>query len=71
MKSSGGRIVDIEVAAVAIKADIFIYYNLELNELKKKKKNLQPGQTYRWLLQIPFFLLFENKISYNLLIKHK
>lgn len=38
MKSSGGRIVDIEVAAVAIKADIFIYYNLELNELKKKKK---------------------------------
>lgn len=44
MKSSGGRIVDIEVAAVAIKADIFIYYNLELNELKKKK-NLQPGQT--------------------------
>ena len=36
MKSIGGRIIDIEVAAVAIKADIFIYYNLELNELKKK-----------------------------------
>ena len=34
MKSSCGRIVDVEVAAVAIKADAFIYYNLELSEFK-------------------------------------
>ena len=32
MKSSGSRIIDMEVAAVAIKADTFIYYNFELSE---------------------------------------
>ena len=56
MKSSGGRRVDIEVAAEAIKADIFIYYSLELSEFKK---NLQLGQTYRWLLHIPFIVVWK------------
>lgn len=34
MENSGSRVVDTEVATVAIKADTFIYYKLELKEFK-------------------------------------
>lgn len=61
MKSSGGRIVDIEVAAVAIKADIFIYYNLELNELKKKKKTCSQDKPKDGCFKYLFFCCLKTR----------